>query len=142
MAAKTLKYRISPNKATAEKLQWTLDRCRELYNAALDERKSAYRVTRKIPVEFCGDVALINAAAATGLSIGYNQQQNDLPEIKEMRPEYKEIGSHVLQNVLKRVDLALAGFFSQRQNASACRRNDQDGDHQKRGRALLCGPCL
>jgi len=116
MATKAFKYRICPNKEVAEKLQWTLDRCRELYNAALDERTSAYRVTRKVPVEFCGDVALIDYSRATGLSIGYNQQQNDLPDIKEMRPEYKEIGSHVLQNVLRRVDLAMAGFFRRVRN--------------------------
>lgn len=112
MGIKAFKYRIYPNREIADKLQWTLDRCRELYNAALDERTSAYRVTRKIPVEFCGDVAIIDHSRATGLSIGYNQQQNDLPEIKVMRPEYKEIASHVLQNVLRRVDLAMAGFFS------------------------------
>lgn len=105
------KYRIYPNKEVTEKLQWTLDRCRELYNAALDERKSAYRVTRKVPVELYGNVAVINEAAATGKSISYNEQQNDLPAIKELRPEYKEIGSHVLQNVLRRVDLAMQGFF-------------------------------
>ena len=109
---KAYKYRIYPNKETTEKLQWTLDRCRELYNAALDERTSAYRVTRKVPIEFCGDVAILDYSKATGMSIGYNQQQNDLPDIKEMRPEYKEIGSHVLQNVLRRVDLAMAGFFN------------------------------
>jgi putative transposase len=108
---KTYKYRIYPNKAVAEKLQWTLDRCRELYNAALDERTSAYRVTRKVHIDFCGDVAIVDYTKSTGKSIRYNEQQNDLPEIKEIRPEYKEIGSHVLQNVLRRVDLAMAGFF-------------------------------
>src|SRR5437899_2366092 len=111
MSIRSFKYRIYPNKATVEKLQWTLDRCRELYNAALDERSSAYRVTRRIPIEFCGNVAVLNVAASTGLSIGYIQQQNDLPCIKEMRPEYKEIGAHVLQNVLRRVDLAMQDFF-------------------------------
>jgi len=30
---KTYKYRIYPNKITVGKLQWTLARCRELYNA-------------------------------------------------------------------------------------------------------------
>ncbi len=116
MATKAYKYRIYPNKEVVRKLQWTLDRCRELYNAALDERKSAYRVTHKVSIEFCGDVAIINDAEARGLSIDYNQQQNDLPDIKEMRPEYKEIGSHVLQSVLKRVDHAMQGFFRRVKN--------------------------
>lgn len=33
MAMKAYKFRIYPNKATAEKLEWTLDRCRELYES-------------------------------------------------------------------------------------------------------------
>jgi transposase len=39
---KAYKYRLYPNKKQAEKLQWTLDRARELYNAALQERRDAY----------------------------------------------------------------------------------------------------
>jgi transposase len=39
---KTFKYRLSPNKETEQKLYWTLTRCRELYNAALTERRDAY----------------------------------------------------------------------------------------------------
>ena len=34
MSIKAYKYRIYANKQTTEKLQWVLDRCRELYNAA------------------------------------------------------------------------------------------------------------
>lgn len=37
---KMLKYRLYPN--TEKKLFWTLTRCRELYNAALQERRDAY----------------------------------------------------------------------------------------------------
>jgi putative transposase len=39
-------------------------------------------------------------------------QSAQLPEIKEIRPEYKEIHSQVLQDTLKRVDKAFKGFFS------------------------------
>src|SRR5207247_7175893 len=51
---KAYKYRLYPNKQQTEKLQWTLDRARELYNAALQERRDAYRMCR--------------------VSISYNQQ--------------------------------------------------------------------
>lgn len=89
---KTYKFRLYPNKATAEKLQWTLDRCRELYNAALAERKEAYRMA--------------------GKSISYYDQKCDLVEIKnEIRPEYKEIGAHVLQDVILRVERTYRRFF-------------------------------
>lgn len=91
MPHKTYKFRLYPNRATAEKLQWTLDRCRELYNAALAERKEAWRMA--------------------GRSINYYEQKRDLVEIKEIRPEYKEIGSHVLQDVILRVENAYKDFF-------------------------------
>ena len=38
MSMKAYKYRIYANKQTIEKLAWVLDRCRELYNAGLQER--------------------------------------------------------------------------------------------------------
>ncbi|HEX3641244.1 MAG TPA: transposase, partial [Ktedonobacteraceae bacterium] len=38
-------------------------------------------------------------------------QSAQLPEIKEIRPEYKEIYSQVLQDTLKRVDKAFKAFF-------------------------------
>ena len=38
MSIRAYKYRLYPNKKQQEKLQWTLDRCRELYNASLQDR--------------------------------------------------------------------------------------------------------
>jgi putative transposase len=88
---KAYKYRLYPNKEQAEKLQWTLDRARELYNAAIQERRDAWRMCQ--------------------VSIGYNQQAAQLPEIKEVRPEYHKIHSQVLQDVLRRVKKAFDAFF-------------------------------
>ena len=88
---KAYKYRLYPKSAQAEKLQWTLDRARELYHAALQERRDAYRMCR--------------------VSISYNQQAAQLPEIKEIRPEYNDIHSQVLQDVLRRVKKASDTFF-------------------------------
>lgn len=39
---KAFKYRIYPNRETERKLLWILVRCRELYHAALTERRDAY----------------------------------------------------------------------------------------------------
>jgi hypothetical protein len=79
---KTFKYRLYPTKKTEKRLFFVLNRCRELYNAALSERRDASKYAHK--------------------SITNNQQQNDLPEIKhEIRPEYEDIAAHVLQDVLK-----------------------------------------
>src|SRR5713226_1651227 len=87
MSIKAYKYRISMHKATAKQLQWVLDRARELYNAALSERKDAYTYA--------------------GKSISVYEQKRDLVEIKEViRSEYQEIASHVLQDVLFRLEKA------------------------------------
>jgi putative transposase len=86
------KYRLYPNKTTEKKLHFVLSRCRELYNAALSERKDAYQYR--------------------GKSISWYEQKRDLPAIKtEIRPEYQEIGSHVLQDVLHRLNKAFDNFF-------------------------------
>ena len=91
MMLKTYKFRLYPTGKQAEKLEWTLARCCELYNAALQERREMY--------------------TSTGKGTTYNQQANRLPEIKEIREEYKDIHSQVLQDVLKRVENAFKGFF-------------------------------
>ncbi len=89
---KTFKYRIlDPNKQVATKLDWVLWKCREVYNASLTERREAWRMCHK--------------------SISYEAQANQLPAIKEIAPEYKEIGSHVLQDVLRRSDKTHQAFF-------------------------------
>src|SRR5439155_26976119 len=84
-------YRLYPTAKQAEHLTWVLDRCRELYNAALEERREAYRMA--------------------GKTRGYCEQARELPGLKEDCPEYKRVGSQVLQDVLKRVDLAFRAFF-------------------------------
>jgi len=84
-------YRLCPTPTQQERLDWTLDRCRELYNACVQERRDAYRMC--------------------GVSVGFYEQKRQLPAIKDARPEYKEIGSQVLQNVVERVDKAFVAFF-------------------------------
>ena len=88
---RAFKYRLYPNNMQAEKLQWTLDRARELYNAGIQERREAWHMCKA--------------------SISYNQQATQLPEIKEIRPEYNDIHSQVLQDVLRRVKKAYDNFF-------------------------------
>ncbi len=89
---KAFKYRLYPTKKQEQTLFWTLSRCRELYNAALSERRDAYRMS--------------------GKSISYYEQKRDLPEIKtEIRQEYQAIHSQVLQDVLLRLNRAFESFF-------------------------------
>ncbi|HEX3641048.1 MAG TPA: transposase [Ktedonobacteraceae bacterium] len=88
---KAFKYRIYPTRKQRDALQFTLNRNRELYNAALEERREAWHMSR--------------------VSVSYKMQSAQLPEIKELRPEYKEIYPQVLQDTLKRVDKAFKAFF-------------------------------
>jgi putative transposase len=89
---KAYKFRLYPTKKQEHKLFWTLTRCRELYNAALSERKDAYKYA--------------------GKSISYYEQKRDLPEIKaEIREEYQDMYSQVLQDVLLRLKKAFDAFF-------------------------------
>jgi len=89
---RTFKYRIYANKVTIAKAEKWLELCRNLYNCALEERKVAWSHCRK--------------------TIFYNQQQNEMPEIRKLFPEYKDVDSQVLRTPLHRVDLAFRGFFA------------------------------
>src|SRR5438876_5564069 len=88
---KAYKFRISPTNAQIGKMEWILRRSKELYNAALEERREAYRLN--------------------GVSVSYNMQADQLPAIKHLREEYQDIHSQVQQDVLKRLDKAMQAFF-------------------------------
>jgi putative transposase len=88
---KTYQFRIYPTHKQVNRLEEWLGLCCEIYNAALDERKSAYRMA--------------------GVSLSYEHQCAELPECKEVRPELSEVPSQVLQDAVKRVDLAFDAFF-------------------------------
>jgi putative transposase len=83
-------YRLYLTPAQQSALAGVLDRCRELYNAALEERREAYR---------------------HGVSVTRLSQQQQLPDIKKDRSEYAEIDAQVLQDVIYRLDLAFQAFF-------------------------------
>ena len=88
---RAFKYKLNPTKAQADKMTWTLERCRELYNAALKERITAYK--------------------KCGVSVTRYKQDKQLTEVKEVRPEYNTIHSQILQDVIKRLDAALSSLF-------------------------------
>jgi putative transposase len=111
---KTYKYRLYLTKKQTETLQWTLDHCRELYNAALQERRDAYNISVRQHPNYYDEEACKELASAH--AIGYSSQCAELPEIKETREEYTRIHSQVLQDVLRRVDKAMKAFFKRVRN--------------------------
>jgi len=93
---KTFKYKLHPTPQQAQAMAFVLRRCRELYNAALQERKEAWHM-REVSITVAG-------------------QSAQLPEVKVARPEYREIHSQVLQDVLTRLDRAFQAFFRRVKN--------------------------
>lgn len=89
---KAFQYNAIVSKTTAEHAEQVLWRCRQLYNAAVEQRITAYK--------------------RCGVSLSTYSQSNELPELKAACPEFKQIGSQVLQDVMERVGKAFQGFFS------------------------------
>ena len=108
MSLKTYRFCLYPTRKQAETLQWTLDRNREVYNAALQERRDAWAVCKQHPNYY--DPAW-RQEHVREYSVSCYDQIKQLPEIKEARQEYKEIHSQIVQDTLRRVDKAFKAFF-------------------------------
>lgn len=87
----SFQYKAKLSRAAADAATRQLGLCCELYNAALQERRDAHRMR--------------------GVSVTQTVQSAQLPAIKHERPEFSEIGSQVLLDVLQRLDKAFKGFF-------------------------------
>ncbi len=93
---KTYKYRLLGNNLTFGKAEEWLLLCQRLYNVALEQRISIYRQNK-------GSISCYN-------------QINQLPELKVAFPEYGDVGSQVLQDVIERLDRAYKAFFRRVKN--------------------------
>src|SRR5215831_9306249 len=90
------KHKLKPTPEQERAMAFVLRRCCELYNAAWQERQEARQ--------------------KCGVSITLAQQCAQLPQIKEARPEYRDINAQVLQEVLTRLDRAFQAFFRRIRN--------------------------
>src|SRR5215467_15365038 len=88
---KTYKYKLKLTCEQERLLERTVMLCRHVYNAAVGERREAWRMY--------------------GIAVTYYQQKAELPGIKEAMPEYAELHSQVLQDVVLRVDRAFQALF-------------------------------
>src|SRR5215469_9350837 len=88
---KTYKEKLRPTPEQDRQLEVVLWRCRTLYNVALEQRKTAW--------ERCH------------ISVKRFAQEVELAGIREEFPEYAAIHSHVLQDVLARLDKSYQAFF-------------------------------
>jgi putative transposase len=92
---KTFKEKLRPTPAQERALDEVLWRCRALYNVALEERITAYQRRR--------------------VSVSRFDQEAELKAIRTEFSEYEAIHSHVLQDVLARLDKTYQAFFRRMQ---------------------------
>src|SRR5215467_5469085 len=88
---KTYKDKLRPTPAQERDLEAVLWRCCTLYNTALEQR--------------------ITAWGRCHVSVSRDEQEAELQAIRSEFPEYAAIHSHVLQEVLARLDKTYQAFF-------------------------------
>ncbi|MFX0063046.1 MAG: RNA-guided endonuclease InsQ/TnpB family protein [Candidatus Hermodarchaeota archaeon] len=98
----TIKRQIYPTKDQQEVLWDLADICRRVYNLALFERQYVYE--------------------QYGARIRYTDQQNALPLLKQVFPEFKQVYSKTLQMVLRRLDNNFKSFFALRRERDSSAR--------------------
>jgi putative transposase len=98
---RTFRFRIYPTYKQAIALDRVLWLQRELYNAALEARRGAWRWEQR--------------------SVSFFQQCRILTELREVRPEVLEFGVTVCRGTLTRLDRAYKNFFRR------CQRGEKPG---------------
>jgi putative transposase len=88
---KTFKEQLRPTPAQARALDEVLWQCRELYNTALEQRITAWQRCH--------------------VSVARFEQEAELKDVRAEMPEYAAIHSHVLQDVLARLERTYQAFF-------------------------------
>jgi putative transposase len=105
---KTFKYKLTPTPEQERELERVVMLCRQLYNVALEQRITAWQRCQ--------------------VSVSRYQQEAELKDIRAEFPEYAALHSHVLQDVLARLDWTYQAFFRRLQ------RGDKAGFPHYKGR--------
>lgn len=88
---KAYKFKARPSKRISQAFEETLNVCRELYNAGLQERRDAWKLNQ--------------------VSINFHIQAAQLPSIKALRQDLAALYSQVPQDVLRRLSKTFDAFF-------------------------------
>ena len=102
------RYRLYPSRAQHFAMLGMLWLLRELYNAALQHRSDVYR--------------------RTGETVSAYTQMREIAGIREVRPEYGKIHTHLLQDAITRLDRAFSAFFRR------CKAGEEPGYPRFKGR--------
>ena len=112
MVRKTYQEKLKPTPAQERQLEAVLWRCRTLYNTALAQRIFLWK--------------------QRGVSVTRYQQEAELKDLRADLPKYAAIHSHVLQDVLARLDKTYQAFFrrvANGENAGFPRSHGRDRYH-------------
>ena len=104
---RTYNFRLYPKPRQEVALQRVLNTCRKLYNACIEQRQVAWAHRRPV---------------------SRLDQERQLSGLREELPEFGSVYSHVLQDVVRRVDLAYQAFFRR------CKAGQKPGYPRFRGR--------
>ena len=88
---RSYKFRLYPNKEQTAALDRSLWLCRDLYNAAIQERRDAWKLNR--------------------ITIGYFDQSKQITDIRINDPLYMTVQARVLRQTLRQADKAFQAFF-------------------------------
>jgi len=84
-------YRLYVNETQSDKLDNLLRLARQLYNAALQQRRDAWKYQHK--------------------SLNYYDQANQLKEVRNEIPEFAQLNFSAAQDMLRRLDKSFKAFF-------------------------------
>lgn len=93
---KSFKYNIRANNLTFTNAEMIINLCRILYNLCLEHRILLWKQSKK--------------------SVSKFEQMRQLTELKKIYPEFKQVPSQSLQDVIDRLDKAFQGFFRRVKN--------------------------
>jgi putative transposase len=102
------RYRLWPTRAQEHSLFGLLNVCRELYNAALQERRDAWQKQH--------------------VSVSKKTQAHELKEVRAVREDVALVHNHLLQDALTRLDRAFRAFFRR------CKAGEKPGYPRFKGR--------
>lgn len=109
------KFRLYPNKAQRQALDKTLEGHRLLYNAALEERREAYR--------------------KQGVGVSYKMQADQLKALRREVEEAAFLNFSSMQQTLRRLDKAFSAFFER------IKRGDKAGCPRFKGKGWFKSVC-
>jgi len=102
---KSFNYKAKVSDQTALQCWYWIEQCRHLYNAALEQRIILWNHKKQ--------------------SLTYVDQTYEMKYLRKEIPQYKNINSQVLQDPLKRIDLAFKAFYKR------CKRGDKKSGYPK-----------